>query len=141
VLDLPDAGHLWVQGSCQKKLPFGASFEWLYGEYGSVNYQCENKISEGRDAAEHLVFVGDSQRGIPPCAACHGPSGHKMGAPPLSGQHADYIERQMAAFAQDLRQNDINAQMRTIAKQLTNDEMQAIAALYAAQRTAQVAKK
>ena len=97
--------------------------------------------SGDRDAAEHLVFVGDPQRGIPPCAACHGPSGHKMGAPPLTGQHADYIERQMAAFAQDLRQNDINEQMRTIAKQLTHDEMQAIAAFYAAQRTAQIAKK
>ena len=43
--------------------------------------------------------------------------------PPLTGQHADYVERQLAAFAQDQRQNDINAQMRTIAKQLTTAEM------------------
>jgi cytochrome c553 len=35
----------------------------------------------------------------------------------LQGQHAAYIERQLAAFAQGMRQNDINEQMRTIAKQ------------------------
>ena len=50
----------------------------------------------------------------------------------MQGQHAAYIERQLAAFAQGMRQNDINEQMRTIAKQLTPDEMHAIAAFYAA---------
>jgi cytochrome c553 len=97
--------------------------------------------SRVRDSAEHLAFVGDAQRGLAPCAACHGSSGFKLGAPPLSGQHADYIERQLAAFAQDLRQNDINQQMRTIAKQLTQDEMHAIAAFYGAPRTSRIAKE
>ena len=47
------------------------------------------------------------QRGIPPCSACHGPAASKLGAPALQGQHAAYIERQLAAFAQGMRQNDI----------------------------------
>jgi cytochrome c553 len=85
-----------------------------------------------RDPTIRLVFVGDPRRGIPPCAACHGPGAHKAGAPPLQGQRADYIERQLAAFAQGLRQNDINMQMRTIAAPLTQDEMHAIAAWYGA---------
>jgi len=97
--------------------------------------------SEGRNSAERLALVGDAQRGIAPCAACHGPNGYKLGAPRLSGQHADYIERQLAAFAQGLRQNDINEQMRTIAKQLTQGEMHAIAAFYGAQGTSRIAKK
>jgi len=84
------------------------------------------------DPAIRLVFAGDPRRGIPPCSACHGPGGLKLGAPALQGQHAAYIERQLAAFAQGMRQNDINEQMRTIAKQLTPDEMHAIAAFYAA---------
>jgi cytochrome c553 len=67
--------------------------------------------------AERLVFVGDPARGIPPCSACHGPAGSKLGAPPLEGQHPDYIERQLAGFAQVMRQNDMNRQMRTIATQ------------------------
>jgi len=93
------------------------------------------------DPALRLVFAGDPQRGVPPCAACHGPGGHKLGAPALQGQHTAYIERQLAAFAQGMRQNDINQQMRTIAKQLTPDEMHAIAAFYSAQGSPRIAKK
>jgi cytochrome c553 len=93
------------------------------------------------DPAIRLVFAGDPERGIPPCAACHGPGGHKLGAPALQGQHFEYIERQLGAFAQGMRQNDINQQMRTIAKQLTPAEMHAIAVLYGSYGTARTAKR
>jgi cytochrome c553 len=83
-----------------------------------------------RDPTLRLVFVGDPGRGIPPCAACHGPTAGKLGAPALQGQHPAYIERQLAAFAQGMRQNDINEQMRTVAARLTQDEMHAIASYY-----------
>jgi cytochrome c553 len=82
------------------------------------------------DPARRLVFAGDPQRGIPPCSACHGPGGFKLGAPALQGQHAAYIERQLAAFAQGMRQNDIFEQMRAIAKQLTAHEMQELGVFY-----------
>jgi cytochrome c553 len=82
------------------------------------------------NVAKRLVYAGDPQRGIPPCAACHGPGGYKIGAPALQRQVAPYIERQLASFAQGLRQNDISEQMRAIAKQLAADEMQALAAFY-----------
>ena len=84
----------------------------------------------GGDPAKRLVYAGDPQRGIPPCSACHGPGGYKPGAPALQGQHAAYIERQLAGFAQGIRQNDIFEQMRAIAKELTPDEMHALAAFY-----------
>jgi cytochrome c553 len=84
------------------------------------------------EAAMRLVFAGDPARGIPPCSACHGPGGSKLGAPPLKGQQPAYIERQLAAFAQGMRQNDINRQMRTLAAQLTPDEMHALAEFYGA---------
>jgi cytochrome c553 len=82
------------------------------------------------DPAKRLVYAGDPQRGIAPCSACHGPGGYKLGAPALQGQYAAYIERQLGAFAQGIRQNDIYEQMRVIAKQLTADEMHALAAAY-----------
>lgn len=85
-----------------------------------------------RDPAIRLVFAGDPERGIPPCAACHGPGAQKLGAPPLRRQHTAYIERQLAAFAQDMRQNDINEQMRVIAHELRSDEMHAVAGYYGA---------
>jgi cytochrome c553 len=82
------------------------------------------------DPAKRLVFAGDPGRGIPPCAACHGPGGYKLGAPALQRQQPTYIEEQLIAFAQGLRQNDIFEQMRIIASQLTPDEVQAVAAFY-----------
>ena len=102
---------------------------------GSLHAKAES------DSARRLAFIGDEQRGIPPCTACHGPNGYKIGAPPLAGQHAAYIERQLAAFAQGLRQNDINEQMRAIAGQLTPSEMHALAAFYGAPESARVANK
>ena len=77
-----------------------------------------------------LAFAGDPERGIPPCAACHGPNAQKLGAPPLRGQHTGYLERQLAAFAQGVRQNDINEQMRVIAHELKPNEMHAVARHY-----------
>jgi cytochrome c553 len=95
-------------------------------------------IASGRslresDPAKRLVYAGDPQRGIAPCSACHGPGGYKLGVPALHGQRAAYIERQLASFAQGLRQNDIYEQMRAIARQLTPDEMKAVATFYGAQ--------
>jgi len=85
------------------------------------------------DTGARLVFAGDPQRGIAPCSACHGPGGYKIGAPTLTGQYAAYIERQVAAFAQGIRHNDIYEQMRAIARQLTPEEMKAVAEFYGAQ--------
>jgi cytochrome c553 len=68
----------------------------------------DNARSEGDDppkedtSAYRLVFDGDPSRGIPPCAACHGPKEIKLGAPPLEGQQPAYIERQLAAFSQGM---------------------------------------
>ena len=61
-----------------------------------------------RDTAIRFVFAGDPERGTPPCAACHGPGAQKISPPGLRGQHTAYIERQLTAFAEGTRQNDIN---------------------------------
>jgi cytochrome c553 len=94
-------------------------------------FQAGHTLREDNPAIR-LVFAGDPARGIPPCAACHGPGDHKLGAPQLKTQQPAYIERQLAAFAQGFRQNDINEQMRTIAAQLTPDEMHLVAEHYGA---------
>ena len=106
----------------------------LHGE----SFQSGHTLRE-KDPAIRLVFAGDPARGIPPCAACHGPAGHVIGAPSLQAQQPAYIERQLAAFAQGWRQNDINEQMRTIATQLTPDNMHVIAEFYGAGATSQIA--
>jgi cytochrome c553 len=93
------------------------------------------------DPAARLVFAGDPQRGIAPCSACHGPGGFRLGAPPLTGQYAAYIERQLGSFAQGIRHNDIYEQMRAIARQLSPDEMKAVAEFYGKPNPALVATK
>lgn len=85
------------------------------------------------DPATRLVFAGDPARGIAPCSACHGPGGYKLGAPALQQQRAPYIKRQLEAFAEGMRQNDISEQMRTVAKELRPEEMHAVAVFYGAQ--------
>jgi cytochrome c553 len=93
------------------------------------------------DPAMRLIFAGDPHRGVPACSACHGPGSRKLGAPVLVGQHPEYIERQLLAFAQGMRQNDMNQQMRIIAAQLTTEEIHAIAVYYSAEANSEVSQK
>jgi len=85
------------------------------------------------DAATlRLVDHGDPMRGIAACAACHGPMGFTAAAPRLEGQQRAYLEVQLEALASGARHNDIGAQMRGIARQLTAREISGLAAYYAA---------
>lgn len=83
-------------------------------------------------SAARLVTLGDGNRGIPPCQACHGPVAFVRGAPSLASQNRDYIKSQLDAFAGSTRANDINMPMRAIARDLTQQERDAISAYYGA---------
>jgi len=82
--------------------------------------------------AIELILFGDGRRGIPPCQACHGPVGSVKGAPSLTTQNADYLLEQLIHFANGERANDINIRMRSIARQLTDQERTALAEYYGA---------
>ena len=77
-----------------------------------------------------LITLGDGQRGIPPCQACHGPVGYVKGAPSLATQNGLYILNQLNALSGWSRANDINIRMRSIAGQLTLEEKQALSDYY-----------
>ncbi|NML30595.1 c-type cytochrome [Paraburkholderia sp. G-4-1-8] len=82
--------------------------------------------------AVRLAMQGDPQRNIAPCAACHGQLDRKGAAPWLGGQSADYLAAQLRAFASGARHNDINEQMRNVARQMTPEEIDSVARYYAA---------
>ena len=82
--------------------------------------------------AIELILFGDGRRGVPPCQACHGPVGSVKGAPSLTTQNADYLLEQLNHFANGDRANDINVRMRSIARQLTDQERTALAEYYGA---------
>ena len=81
-------------------------------------------------AAKVLDEVGAPLRGIASCAACHGPLGQTPGAPGLRGQQRAYLEQQLLAFKSGQRNNDISEQMRSVARQLSDEEIAQLAAYY-----------
>jgi cytochrome c553 len=80
-----------------------------------------------------IVINGAPLRGIAPCGSCHGNLDNKVGSPWLEGQPAAYIKTQLQAFASGARRNDIDQQMRNIARRLTPEEIDEAAAYYSSQ--------
>ena len=139
--DYRSGKRLWgVMGAMAKALSAQDSADvaaYFAAQPGGLPTLSGNRIPEsGRslrqaDPARRLVFAGDPQRGIPPCSACHGPGGYRIGAPALTKQNELYLDQQLHAFAQGTRGNDMNLPMRTIAAMLTESEMHALAQAYA----------
>jgi cytochrome c553 len=80
-----------------------------------------------------IVIYGAPLRGIAPCGSCHGSLDNKIGSPWLEGQSAAYLEAQLEAFASGERRNDVNEQMRNVARALTPQEIGEAAVYYASQ--------
>jgi len=72
---------------------------------------------------------GDSAKGVPACAACHGAAGAGLPAqyPRLGGQFAEYVLAQLKAFRAGERANDAGGVMRAIANRMSDQEMLAVA--------------
>lgn len=79
-----------------------------------------------------LVHNGDMSRMVMSCAACHGAQGEGNGDlfPALIGQQASYTIRTLKAYRDGERVNDINGMMGNIARNLTDDEIVALAKYY-----------
>jgi hypothetical protein len=100
---------------------------WVAGEYQA---RANIALSEAAAALRNALAGIGLQ---PTLLGLSWTGGYKIGAPALAGQYAAYIERQLAGFAQGIRHNDIYEQMRAIARQLTPDEMKAVAVFYGSQ--------
>lgn len=76
---------------------------------------------------ERIYRGGIPDRKIAACVSCHSPNGAGIPAqyPRLSGQHADYTTKQLNAFRDGSRGNNI--QMRDVAAKLNDREVKAVA--------------
>lgn len=78
------------------------------------------------ELGKKIYRAGIVEKGVPACAACHGPSG--AGIPGkfarLAGQHQDYTAEQLRKFRNGERAN--SEQMTTIAKRMSDEEIQAV---------------
>lgn len=74
-----------------------------------------------------IYRAGIPEKKVPACAACHGPNGSGIPAQyaRIGGQHQDYTAAQLMKFRDRSRNN--SAEMVTIARRMTDDEIQAVA--------------
>jgi cytochrome c553 len=97
--------------------------------YASQTQKGEQAKVQAIESAQKLYRAGDAARGLPACAACHGPAGAGIPAqyPRIGGQFADYTEAQLKAFRTGERANDPNKMMRAVAAKMSDVEIKAIA--------------
>jgi len=79
---------------------------------------------------QRVYRAGSVSGKVPACAGCHGPAGAgNPGAayPRIGGQYATYVAIQLRAYKGNTRMTDPNNMMRTIAAQLSEDEIDAVA--------------
>jgi cbb3-type cytochrome c oxidase subunit III len=82
------------------------------------------------ELGQRLYRGGDADAAIPACMSCHGPAGHGnslAGYPKVSGQHAVYTAEQLRAYRSGTRATDQNEMMRTVAKRLSDAQIEALA--------------
>lgn len=89
---------------------------------------------DARDVSElgrRLYEQGDSVRGVPACAACHGPRGEGLRAQPLSpvlgGQEWRYLDQQLRNWRSGDRRNSPGGVMSDAIRPLTDTEIEALA--------------
>jgi cytochrome c553 len=100
---------------------------------GIAAYYAAQPRAPGRTDDPALVAKGKElfdkgllDRGIPACATCHGANGEGIADfPRLAGQHAKYVAKQLTYIQTLTRAAPV---MHGIVKDLTPDEMQAVAA-------------
>jgi cytochrome c553 len=103
--------------------------------YGSTPVSTISPASIADHATPALIRVGDPLRNIAPCGSCHGGIDRKTGSPRLDGAPAPYLQAQLRAFALGVRHNDINGQMRNVARAMTAAEMESASLYYASRPT------
>jgi cytochrome c553 len=89
---------------------------------------CLSPLAVPLSAFAQNVDSGKAKAGM--CATCHGPTGLSQlpNAPHLAGQPAIYIVEQLKNYRSGKRPNEV---MAVIAKPLTNQEIDDLAAWYA----------
>jgi cytochrome c553 len=86
-----------------------------------------SKVEQG----QRIYRGGDLQYNIAACSGCHGPSG--LGNPTalypaIQGQHGTYVAAQLRAYRAGTRQTDQNQIMRDVARTMSDEQIDTVAA-------------
>lgn len=82
---------------------------------------------------EKIFYEGNPKNNVYACVNCHGERGRGKAPnvsvfPVVGGQHKDYLIKQLKDFREGTRSNDPAGMMTDIAKRLSEEEIQAVAA-------------
>jgi cytochrome c553 len=80
---------------------------------------------------QRLYRGGDPVTSIPACTGCHGPAGDGNPTalyPRIAGQQSAYVAKQLRAYRDGSRQTDQNQMMRNVARLMTDEQIDAVAA-------------
>ncbi|MDH1656832.1 cytochrome c4 [Pseudomonas mosselii] len=99
---------------------------YFASQKGSVGAADPKQVERG----SALFNGGNLENGLPACTGCHSPNGAGLALakfPHLSGQHAQYVSKQLTDFREGNRTNDGDAMiMRNIAVKLSNKDIEAL---------------
>jgi cytochrome c553 len=106
-----------------------------YATLAPASAAAAKTASQAMQRGQVLANVGDETIGVQACVNCHGPGG--TGEPPnypyLAAQYEVYLSAQLKEWKSGARQTDPSLQMQTIAKRLSDNDIAAVAAYFAAQ--------
>lgn len=115
----------------QLQLPDLANVAVFYGRFARASAGLGTRGQSADPAIVRLATEGDSARRIPSCNSCHvNGAGGPIETPVLTGQHREYLVAQLRAYHDGARRNDVYQRMRNIAAQLSDQEIEALAAYY-----------
>ncbi len=103
--------------------------------YEFTNLEQRGSQADISNPYRKLVYQGDWDRNIPACSTCHAASGMGVGPfPRLASQHAYYLKKQLHDWKNGARSGDPLNMMSTIAKKLTDDEIEKLSFYFASFR-------
>lgn len=104
------------------------------GTVKSATQQPDKADPKPNAPSAQLVLKGRWENALPACVQCHGSRGAGVGSvfPALAGQSALYIENQLRAWQQGRRAPGPLGLMKVIAGKLSADDIQHVAAYFAA---------
>jgi len=102
----------------------------LAAYYATLEMEVGETNEELADLGRSIYLGGSGEKGVPACAACHGPAGQGIpgtGYPRLGGQKAVYTSQQLQAYRSGERAGYGQASVMTsIAANLSDEEIEAV---------------
>jgi cytochrome c553 len=106
----------------------------LQAPRGKPSASAGASAQRGNERAHTLATHGDESRQVQACANCHGPDGNGLAGvnPYLAGLDVNYLTNALQEWKNGTRTTDPSGQMSSIGKALSDADVKALAAYFAA---------